>query len=290
MDTADEYLLDRFVREPETLSETERQKARRLAESSPAAAAYADHLRDFYALLDEEQGRETPSQVEAFVDGVFSETADEKEEKASPDQPAGDRPPATVEARPFSSRRGARPTVLAAATETTSDSDAGQRFQTYATLTASGGEVLVRVVGDRSTGRGRIYVLSGNPERRAHAVVSLPGLGLDLLTGETGTATFDLPNPENRIDWKEATALVRRPLATARLSPGETRSLQPAGSSASLQCRHEDGRLVARLPTGDGLAFLGVRFPDAPPRLLPLSEGPVTCSVPEDELTLRAYR
>ena len=327
MQPDDELLLGKYVYRPESLSDEEREEAERLIENDAGAACFAEHLRDFYTLLEEEKRQETPPEVDRFVDDLFGqregsdrENAPKQRGEPSEPGPASGRPPATTEARPFEPRREAGPTVLAAATKTARPEADRQEaasggFETFATLVSEGGEVLVRVLGNRQTGRGRAYVLSDEPERKAWSIISLPELGLHLVAVENGIATFDLPEGSIPSEWAEATALVRRPVDESWLQPGEEAVLRPSGENnpsdesssdesnssgkdedEALRCRFNEGRLVAE-PGDSRLTFLSAwpsgdqtEEEDAGPFLLSLGSGEAACEVPVDgPLLLRAY-
>ncbi len=341
MDPDEEFLSDRFARQPEALSVEERREAERMVETDAGAARYVGHLREFYALLEEStqkpSAQEISPRVERFVNELYGhEEAPEAgtsepdewgpDEGSSGQEPADDRPPATIEARPFRPRREAGPTVLAAATkderpeaarsETGPAEEASGSFQTFSTLATEGGNVLIRVIGNRETGRGRVYILSDDPERTAWAVVSFPELGLDLVTDEHGIATFDLPEHTAPGEWADVTALLRRPIVEARLHPGEETQLRsdstapregqstssgdrtpstggPEGTSDSaptVRCRLNEDRLEAKTQ-GAGPALV-VAWPegDVAPTLLHLRHGDVATKVPQGEaVLLRAY-
>lgn len=230
MSPDDERRIEQYCRRPDALSAAERRAVQALIDRDAAARAYADTLDTFYALLDEERGRETAPQVAAFVDELFG----------------GAGAPAVVPVRPFRGDRSAPSTVLAAAT-TAAESD--RRFSVLSTLAAEDEDVLVRVIGDWKAGQGRVYVLADREEQQAHAVVSFPAFGLDLVTDAEGRLTFDLPDDVTPDEWKEATAAVRRPLTTERLPPGSAKALGKSWE-APVRCRRKAGTLTVAMPEG----------------------------------------
>jgi len=250
MDVEAERLIERHLRRPEALAEEERQRVEQLLATDAAAEAYADFLRAFYQRLGEEEGRGKSDRVEAFVDALFEDDTD-----------------SVVEVRPFRPRSGSQSTVLAAATQTASDE---RRFSVLTTLAAEQQEVLVRVIGDHDTGRGRVYVLTDPPIRQAHVIVSFPDLGLDLVTDADGRRTFELPPEVGPDEWEETVALVRRPVADRFLEPGSAASLDgPAG--ATTECRYEDETLTVTLQGEEGnggAALLTVEPVDKAGRIL----------------------
>lgn len=332
MDPRDERRIERFVHRPEEMTEEERLRVKRLLEKDSGAAQYAAFLRDFYERLIEEHRRSSDSRVDAFVDELFGEDASgsPEEEDAS-----------VVPVRPLGSGPRPRPTVLAtdapaapardaSHVEPSSGGQSGSeknRFVVLAVLTSPDETVLVRVVGDRKTGRGRLYVLPGSSEEtrreEPHVVVSFPELGRHIVTDEDGRASFALhteneaesqvPNPRER--WSDVTAVVRRPVATETLPPGEKTIFSgPAGdppptsisenedsgtgktgneSSSRLLCRREGGTLSITVndENTEGFAFLAVTGPEDDPALISLRSGrPAPQALPHTEsLTLRVY-
>lgn len=226
----DEQLIERFLRRPDGLSDEDRRAVERMLDRDEAAQAYAASLSAFYEFLDEEREREPAPQVSAFVEDLFSAS-----------------PPSVVPVRPFRPKRSSRPTVLAAATAASADE---RRFSVLTTLAADDEDLLVRIVGDREAEQGRLYVLSDASERQAHTVVSFPGLGLDLVTGENGQLAFDLPPEIDPDEWEKATAVVRRPLDTKTIASGETVTLD-GPSVVPVRCRWAEGTLRASATAGE---------------------------------------
>jgi hypothetical protein len=267
MSPEDEPRIERYVRRPGTMGAEERRAVERLIEDDPGAAAYAEFLRGFYERLD--AGR-APDRVETFVDDLF-----------------GGNP--VISVQPFRPSLEARPTVLAAETAASSEE---RRFSVLATLAAEADQVLVRVVADREAEQGRLYALAEPPARRAHVVVSFPDLGLDLVTDEEGRRAFDLPSEIEADQWCEARALVRQPVATGRVDPASTVTLDlPSGGP--LHCRRKGGTLTAWLEGEEatGPSLMTVTRPEAAPHLLRLQgSSPRQCTVDgEASLTLRLY-
>ena len=271
MSPDDEVPIERYVRHPGSMGAEERRAVERLIEQDPGASAYAEFLRGFYERLDEESGQAPNARVDAFVDNLF-----ESSETVIPVQP-------------FQPPRDARPTVLAADTETPGGES---RFSVLTTLAAEAEEMLVRIVGDRDTNQGRLYVLANPPARRAHVVVSFPDLGIDLVADAEGRRAFDLPSEIGVAQWAEARALVRRPVATEEVEPSSTATVDlPSGGM--FQCRRQAGTLTASIEAEGavGPSLLTVGGPDRSPRLLHLQySSPAECTVSgEGELRLRLY-
>lgn len=303
MDPSDERRIERFVRRPGSMDEEQRREAERLIGLDPGAAAYARFLSGFYERLGEESSDPADSRVEAFVQRLFGEGKRSRD----PDKKQNESAPAVTPIEPYGSGSSVRPTVLAADTalpardssaeKRSTDPSGRKRFLMLAALASGDDRVLVRVVGDRATGRGRLYVLSEQAERQAHVVVSFPELGLDLVADEEGQATFDLSKgPPSEADvsagaqaepyrdaWAGVSAVVRRPLASGRLPPGrETVLTVPARAGASgerpenrVLCRREGGTLTVTVEdeSASSPTLLVAEGPEVEPLLLPLRSG-----------------
>lgn len=267
----DERTIEQYVRRPDALGAQDRRAAERLIAEDPGAAAYAEFLRGFYDRVDEESASPPSDRVEAFVEDLF------QEEKA------------VIPVQPFRPRREPRPTVLAADTAAPADE---RRFSVLTTLAAEAEDVLVRIVKDRDTGEGRLYVLAEPPERRAHVVVSFPDLGLDLVADEEGRLAFDLPAEIQTNQWADARAVVRRPVATRAVAPGgETTVPVPSGGTL-LGSRAEDVLTVEIESGGHGSpTFLTATPLTGSASLLRLQASTSqSCEVPpEAPLVLRLY-
>lgn len=276
MSPRDEQLIEQFVRGPEQLSEERRQSAERLIDEDPGAQAYAEFVRGFYQRLESESSPSSSDRVEEFVEGLFSENEN-----------------AVVPLQPFRPRRESRPTVLAAETRTTDPhvSSDERRFSVLTTLEAETENLLVRVLGDRKTGQGCLYVLSEPAERRAHVVVSFPELGLDLVADEDGRRAFDVPPGISPEDWAETQAIVRKPIATRTIGPGEDATLALPGGGTLLGEREGETLRVALESHGaDVPSRFTVTTPDRPVSLCRLGEAPSEWEIPsEGALTLRVY-
>lgn len=272
----DERLIETYLRRPDTLSASQCRAVEERMGRDRAASAYAAFLVSFYDLLDDESRRAPAAPVEAFVDNLFG----------------GDSLPAVVPVRPFQVQQSSRPTVLAAATAQATDD---RRYSVLTTLAAADEDVLVRVIGDREAGRARLYVLSDPPEGQSHVVVSFPDLGLDLVTDAEGRLTFDLPRGVGPTEWNDASAVVRRPVATGRLMPESTRYLD-GNQGTHLRCTWEDETLTVSqedAATGSALSLLTTEPANEPTSrtLHRLDEDPSVHHVSRTEggLVLRVY-
>jgi hypothetical protein len=254
MTPSNEAAIEQYIRRPDAMSEEAQCEVERLLDRDPGAAAFAAFLRGFYDRLDEEARTAAAAQVDAFVEDLFAEDPDAS----------------VISLQPFQPRREARPTVLAAETETSSEA---RRFSVLTTLAAEAEQMLVRIVGDREKNQGRMYVLTDPPEQRAHVVVSFPELGLDLVANEQGRLAFDLPPDVGPEQWNEVRAVVRRPVAREQLSPGNVATL-PLPSGTDLHCERDGGVITASAADDNGApTFVTVTPPDETPLLMRLGPG-----------------
>lgn len=275
MDPGDERLIERFVRDPDRLPNDQRRAVERLIEEDPGARTYAEFLGDFYGRLDNEPLPPSGDRVDEFVEGLFEEEA-------------------VVPLRPFQPPRDARPTVLAADTDSArAEAPADERrFAVLTTLAAEEENLLVRVVKDRDTGRGRLYVLADPPERRAHVVVSFPDLDLNLVADEEGRTTFAMPTGISPKQWAEVHAVVRHPVAARAVGPGEEVAVHLPDGSTLLGEREDEVLRVAVEPHGGSLpSHFTVASQDDSARLFRLrTSSPLECDAsPEAPLMLRVY-
>lgn len=223
----DEQRIERYLQRPSALSDEARRRVEALLDRDEAVRAYAEILSSFYDLLGEERRRAPAPKVDAFVDDLFDDES----------------PPAVVPVHPVRPTQSSRPTVLAAAT---AEAAHDRRFSVLTTLAAEEEGVLVRIIGDRKTDQGRLYVLADTPRQQPHVIVSFPGFGLDLVTDAEGRRAFDLPSHVGPEQWREATAAVRRPVAAGRIQPDRTLTLGTE-AGARVRCRRTGGALTVTL-------------------------------------------
>ncbi len=201
--------IERYVLDPGSLTRSERRRVASLLRTDPAAQAWCDTLRTFYDDLARED--DIDDRVGAFVDTLFS-------------------PPNVLElhARPAVSSSG--PTVLAA------EAPAAARFETITALTARGDDVLVRVLRHRGTGEGRLYVITGDMETWAHALITFPEADLQVPVGPEGRAT--VPQLASTDTGALRSARVHRMLAAASLRGSRLRDLPDEGHLCTLETGH----------------------------------------------------
>lgn len=223
----DEQLIERYVRGPDRLSAHERTAVKAVLEQHEAAREIADLLTAFYDAFD--APAEAAPQVAALLDTLF--------------------PPARIiMLRPYRARQSTMPgrTVLAAMTTSPK-----RRFETVATLASAEDEVLIRVVCDRQNHLWRLYTMTREPERRAHALIAFPDLALCFVTDARGRVDFTLTEEQRDVDWASVGATLVSPLSNCEFQAYQFEPDHCAVTLASghtLQCTFKHGVLHLDVP------------------------------------------
>jgi hypothetical protein len=108
-------------------------------------------------------------------------------------------------------------TVLAALTPT---QDFG-RFKTIVTLAAEREKTLVRIIRDSQTGAYKFYVLTENPVRKSHALLSFPEISTNFITDDRGQLEVDIDTVKNDDTWASLSGVLRLSVAEVELSADE---------------------------------------------------------------------
>ncbi len=96
-------------------------------------------------------------------------------------------------------------TVLAALTQTLTK----DRFTSVAVLASEEHHAVVRILQDNTTNRYKIYVITDDPAKRSHAVLSFPEMSVDFVTDSRGQLEVDSPT----VNWKSGKGLLRLAIA-----------------------------------------------------------------------------
>lgn len=270
----DEQLIERYVRRGSSLSVRERQAAEALLARSPAAREIAGLFSAFYEALAGLEAEQAPA-VAAFLDRLF--------------------PPARIIVlHPYQAlgeSETSEGTVLAAKT-----SGSPRGFETLATLASPEDHVLVRLLWNHAAHQGRLYAMAGEPEKRAHALVTFPDLDLHLVTDEHGRADVALTPEQVQADWVSARATLRLPLAVCSLKAehlARGRHTKRLSSGHEVTCAYEEHtlRLAVRLEEEAAPPSFAVLDMAHQQVLMPLREGAGRSSldVLPEHLTIRLY-
>ncbi|MCG3158346.1 MAG: hypothetical protein DKINENOH_04988 [bacterium] len=194
-----ESLIEAYVRHPDDLSAVQRDAIAGHLAGCRACHEVGEYLRSFYLELEALQHK-TSLQVEQWL-----------QKHSAPAQ--------KVTLHPFKPQRevlrasDGYTVVLAALTH----EPPALRFQTVATFTSAGQNVLLRLLRDNASDSFRLYLLADPQSRRAHALVSFPALALEVLTDEKGRAAFTLAAHVIPKDWEAVQVVLRFPVHDLQL-------------------------------------------------------------------------
>ena len=159
--------------------------------------------------------------------------------------------------------------------------------------------VLVRLLHNPETGSGRLYLLAHDRATWTHALVSIPDLGLDVPTDDSGLGAFT--HDTDVADDRFSSLQLRRVLSShpiADLPPG-SEAVQTFDSGHSLRLQRRDNTLHVRLTTQPAAAptlrRVVIQSPaaDGSPvcRVARVEDGTATVPLPpsSDTYTLRLY-
>ena len=190
MDHLAEESIERYLLEPDRFSDAELYVMYTHLKECPRCRSIRDFLEDFYARLEEASSREAGGAVPASP------------EKTNFAHPVILRPMKDVPE--FRLGPEARITVLAAESVVANT----HRFTTMAALVSEREKVVMRIIHDRLENRYRMYLIAEDTERVKHTKVSIPALGIDLVTDEHGIAEFVLAPSREEPEWNTLQAVL----------------------------------------------------------------------------------
>lgn len=178
---------------------------------------------------------------------------------------------------------------------------APHRFETVAVLASARQDMLVRLLRDHDNNLFRLYVISEDQHKRAHALILFPELGVEVKTDDKGRAIFALAETAVPVNWEQTPCVLKLPLAEVRLA---VEALQRT-SSAEPRAITVDDYLIAVTNTQNKLAFTirtcrpmqvasslaALEGTAGSLLLIPLQNGRGVCELPdtEQDLILRFY-
>ncbi|PEN11172.1 hypothetical protein CRI94_16410 [Longibacter salinarum] len=162
MTDEDETLIETYVRRPDALDPTIRQRVEKLVAEDAEASAWARILQSTYEAFDTMSGG-MPDVVDRFVDSLFN-------------------PPTVLPLTPVDR---SRPTVLSA------DSGQAGPFESIAVLSSKANGVMVRILRDRERDEGRVYVLARDADVYGHALFESGDKRLQVPLPKDGFGRFD---------------------------------------------------------------------------------------------------
>lgn len=194
-----ESRIEAYVRHPDGLSAAQRSAIAGHLAGCRACHEIGEYLRSFYLELEALQHK-TSLQVEQWLQ---KHSALGRQVVLHPFRPQ----------REVLHASDGYTVVLAALTH----EPPALRFQTVATFTSAGQNVLLRILRDNASDCFRLYLLADPQSRRAHALVSFPALALEVLTDEKGRAAFTLAAHAIPKDWEAVQIVLRFPVHDLQL-------------------------------------------------------------------------
>jgi hypothetical protein len=269
MQPSDEHLIESLIRAPSAMKPQDRARAEALVEVDQSAAQLAHFFGDLYSDFDRMVS--SSPQVDALLDQLF--------------------PPSRVlHLRPLRNAMPDRPatTVVLAAMSP----NAAARFETLATYSAAEDNVLVRLVLDRETNRGHVYVLAEDEKRRSHVLVSFPDSGMEIATDYQGRGHFRLSRDDRDRDWAGSPILLRVPVGRLEYSfeTAEEFDLESYRVACGLENEGLAIRVTAREQAVPAVLFALVET-EVDQRVVPIIDGVgrATTKAPQKKVVVRLY-
>jgi hypothetical protein len=279
----EEHVIETYVARPQSLGVNARQDVAAHLEQCKACRKIADFLREFYEERESTKEKH-PAGIDNFVAKIFPSAHIVALYPYRPE-------PASVSAS------DAYTIVLAAK----SPKPAPPRFETVATLASEQKDTLLRILRDRESSALRLYILSEDRRKYAHAIISLPDLAVDAVVDEKGQAIISLAGRLIPRNWEGVKCVLRLPLGEVRINAGQLREASQENpfkgkiedheikivySQDTLAIEADPFRSGARTST---LAVIG--GPASGLIFVALQNGKGTCALPSlpIELTIRLY-
>jgi hypothetical protein len=178
----DEEILEKFALKPVLFNERMRKEIRTHFRECSLCLAIFKYFYDFYKDFNESSARKSP-QVERFV-GSLNPVI----------------PIAGLDARKHR-EPGMYMSVLAAMSAT----QGSDRFRSVATLASEEQQAVVRILQDNSTKKLRFFVLTDDPRKRSHALLSFPEISANFVTDRRGQLEVDFPH----LQWDRIRGFLR---------------------------------------------------------------------------------
>lgn len=163
MTSEDAHHIEQYLLNPSALAPDARRAVERLMANDAAAREWHRMLQAFYETLDATEA--VSPAVDDFLDTLFAQ-------------------PNVVHLHAEPGPSSGAPTVMAADTASIQGG-----FETIAVLRADDSGVLIRVLRDRSTNEGRLYLLARGQETWTHGLVRFPDADVAVPVGASGRAT-----------------------------------------------------------------------------------------------------
>jgi hypothetical protein len=178
----DEEILEKFAQNPVLFNERMRKEIRTHFRECSLCLTIFRYFYKFYKDFDESSARMSP-EVERFVESLNPVI-----------------PIAGLGARKHR-EPGMYMTVLAAMSATRGS----DRFQPVATLASEEQQAVVRILQDNSTQKLRFFVITEDPRKRSHALLSFPEISADFVTDRRGQLEIEFPH----LQWDRIRGFLR---------------------------------------------------------------------------------
>lgn len=208
---SDEPLIERYVRDPQTLAINTRLEIESRLVKDEQARAIADFYETYYEELDG-LADFVPPELERFIDTLFA-------------------PSFVIPLFPYVLQDS--PT-----TSTQTAYHPAAAVEPVAVLVSHAPHALVCIITCTSLQQYRLYVLTTESDKRAHVLISFPELGQVIVTDAAGTANLTLH--DSSIEASSfSTALLHFPIAEVELSTDQLHQIALAESSPTPLSAHD---------------------------------------------------
>jgi len=270
----DEEKIEQFALNPSALSTGKRDEIQEHIRQCFLCERIYTFFSEFYA-GHKENTLEPSSMIYEFIAGIYP----------------------VIPLSPFAFRQNADQkmymTVLAAMTTP----HVIDRFTSVAVLASEAHQAVVRVLQDTTTNRYKIFVITDDPDKRSHALLSFPDLSLDFVTDDRGQLEVDYPVD----NWKSNKGFLRIAIAEHVL-PADTLTntnnnepLEINSGLHSITVAYVEKNLQIttskKKPYAPDINVAVVSGDSDETLFIPLPGGNGMCSLPElpESLTLRLY-
>ena len=205
-----EHLIDIFARDPNSLSDSDRDRIDALLDEHPEFRDYLDHLRDFYRSFRELSARDVPDHVRAFADSLV------RLPRRLLLQPPAERKAARLHGPGYRFLR-----ADAAANTATSRASGSGTLRTAGSLVSTEYGVLLRFIEDRDAGELRGYVLSPDQNDASTALVRFAALATPVPTDAAGVIRIPLDTGVSTDNLLSDDVELLLPVRSTRILPAE---------------------------------------------------------------------
>lgn len=244
-----EHLIDIFARDPNSLSDTDRDRIDALLDENPGFREYLDHLRDFYRSFRELSAENVPDHVRSFADSLVR-----LPRRLMLRAPASRKP---------GSSRGSGYRFLRADTATASGapgSASSGSLRAAGSLVCTEYGVLLRLIEDRDAGELRGYVLSPDQRDASESIVRFEQLDTPRVADTAGVVRIPMAEVKSTVSLLAGVVELMLPVRTAGFRPvdlpSESFATLVESDSLRLEARSTDTGVRMRVSGASSDGFL----------------------------------